>query len=603
MQSTKRKLLPQTGAVLVSLLFLQLLTATVTVGQSVPPEELAKKVDAYLTDLSPFGFSGAISLLKDGTVLLRKGYGESNESRHFPNTTRTLFDIGSLAKQFTAVSILILEGRGKLDLSATIGEYFDDVPADKKGITIEQLLTHTAGLDADFPFKPEYMEKYYEEVSRDEAVRRILESQLIDSPGSRFAYSNPGYILLAAIVEKVGGKPFNDFLQEELFRPAGMVSTGFWGNKLPVSDSSLIARGYDENGEQLDLTKLSPETWCDKGGGQIVSTVEDLEKWWAAIDERKLLSEKQTERMFTPNKGNYGFAWNILKRDGKTVIEHGGDYIGFGSQLAWYKDDGVVMIMLSNRTNNILGTRHVAGRIAGQMIMGATSHRMFRDSDFEFPPASEPITAEVKAQVVGTYQLSSGGMVTIRERNGRLEIGAVGQDAINAISHASDSTLTNRSILNRASQSVINGLIEGDTLALAKWLQPGKSVSDWFMSLRGWVIDFEKEHKYISAELIGTMPGGFPIGIQNTLMQLRGENAQDNFQFGWLDNRLVNLSGAPESAAVTWLNKKDGADSTLVGWNILTFTGFEIVYDTTAASSETIRIVNHGKELPATRIQ
>lgn len=603
MQLKERQLLPKTRAILVSLLLLQFLTATVAVGKSEPKDDLAKRVDDYLTTLSPFGFSGAVSLIKNGKVILRNGYGESDEKLHVPNSSRTVFDIGSLAKQFTAVAILILEGRGNLALSDKLDKYLDSVPADKRNITIEQLLTHTSGLDADFPFAPEFAERAYEVVGRDEAIRRILETQLIDTPGNSFAYSNQGYILLAAIVEKAGNKPFNDFLQEELFRPAGMASTGFWGDQLPRTDPNLIAKGYDENGEQLDLTTLSPETWSDKGGGHVVSTVEDLERWWSAINQRKFLSAKQTERMFTPNKGNYGFAWSILKRDGKTVIEHGGDYIGFGSQLAWYKDDGVVMIILSNRTNNILGTRHVAGRIAGQMIMGATRHWMFREGDFEFPPASEPIAAELKAQVAGTYQLSSGGLVTIREKNGRLEIGALGQDAINAISYASDSMLANRSLLNRAAQSVINGLIEKDSLPLAAWLPSGKSVNAWFTTLHGWVSDFEKRHKFISAEMIGTMPGGFPIGVQLTLMQLRGENAQDNFQFDWIDNRIQRLAGAPDLAARTWLNKKRGADSILVGWNILTFTGFEVAYESSAARSETIRIVNHGTEFAATRIQ
>lgn len=583
-------------------LLLVIYSAPPICGQKVPTDDLAKQVDTYLTNLNPFGFSGAVSLIKDGRVILRKGYGESNEEKHVPNSSQTVFDIGSLAKQFTAVSILILEGRKELAISDPIDKYLDSVPADKKAITIEQLLTHTSGLDSDFPFAPEYVEKYYEPVNREEAVGRILKTELIDSSGNSFSYSNQGYVLLAAIVEEVSRRPFNDFLVEELFEPAGMVTTGFLGSGLPKVDSSLIARGYDENGERLNLADLSPEAWSDKGGGQVVSTIEDLEKWWTAIRDRKFLSKAQTERMFTPLKGNYGFAWNILNRNGKTVIEHGGDYIGFGSQLAWYKDDGVVMIILSNRTNNILGTRHVAGRIAGQMIMGTADYRMFHDGDFEFPPPSEPVTPEFRLRVSGTYQLTSGGFMIIRERNGRLEVGAMGQDAINAISYAPDSVLNNRSVLNRAALSVINGLIDQDSSALTKWLQPGKSVERWFTDLRVWLEDFKTQNHYISAELVGTMPGGFPIGVHNTLMQLRGENAKDNFQFGWMDNKIVNLAGAPELAAVTWLNKGNNGSSTLTGWNILTFRGFEIACDDTANRVETLRINNHGKEFTATRV-
>jgi CubicO group peptidase (beta-lactamase class C family) len=571
-------------------------------GQPGSAGELAKRVDAYLTDLSPFGFSGAVSLIKDGRVVLRKGYGESDEGRHIPNTSRTVFDIGSLAKQFTAVAVLRLEGRKKLALTDPIDRYLPFVPADKKTVTIEQLLTHTSGLDADFPLGPEYAENYYEPVGREEAIRRILGTELVDRPGHGFSYSNQGYVLLAAIVEKVAGRPFNDVLKSEIFGPAGMRSTGFWGDGLPAVDRSLVAKGYDENGERLDPAGLSPDVWSDKGGGQVVSTVEDLEKWWAAVRDRKLLTKAQTERMFTPRQGTYGYAWNILKRNGRTVIEHGGDYLGFGSQLAWYRDDGAVMIILSNRTNHVLGTRHVAGRIAGQMIMGSPAFQMFHEGDFEFPPPSEPVEPGVRRRVSGTYRLASGGLVVIRERNARLEVGAVGQDAINAISLAPDADMKNRSLLNRAAQSVMNGLIDQDPAPLAKWLQPGKKADVWFADLRPWLSEFERRNGFVSAELVGTAPGGFPVGVQSTLMQLRGENAKDDFQIDWLDNGIVHLGAAPDLAAVTWLNKAKDGRPALVGWNILTFKGFEIGFDDPPAGVKRLRIIGHSKEFTATRI-
>ncbi len=222
---------------------------------------------------------------------------------------------------------------------------------------------------------------------------------------------------------------------------------------------------------------LSPDAWSDKGGGQVVSTVEDLEKWWTAIHDRKFLSEAQTERMFTPNKGNYGYAWNILNRNGKTVIEHGGDYIGFGSQLAWYKDDGVVMIILSNRTNNILGTRHVAGRIAGQMIMGTATYRMFHEGDFEFPPPSEPLTPELMLQVSGTYKLSLRRLCGHSRKKWSARRSVLwGRTLSMPFRMLPIRRCITGTSLNRAAQSVINGLIDQDSSALVKWLQPGKSV-------------------------------------------------------------------------------------------------------------------------------
>lgn len=135
---------------------------------------IGTQIDSYLTNLSEFGYSGVMLIVKDGEVILRRGYGMADEQRRIPNTPSTVFDIGSLAKTFTAAAVLTLEQQGKLKVTDRMAQYLPGVPEDKQNITLEQLLAHSAGMDRDFPLANPNG-PYYEEVGRDEAVQRILE--------------------------------------------------------------------------------------------------------------------------------------------------------------------------------------------------------------------------------------------------------------------------------------------------------------------------------------------------------------------------------------------------------------------------------------------
>ncbi len=164
---------------------------------------LGERIDTYLSRIAPFGFSGSALVADRGTMLLQEGYGLANRAQGIPNTADTIFSIGSITKQFTAAAIMKLEMRGYLRTSDSISEFFAAVPGDKAGITLHQVLTHTAGL-------LNYTGEDYEMAGRDETVLQILQSALTFPPGSDFGYSNAGYTLLAAVIEQVTRRSYEE---------------------------------------------------------------------------------------------------------------------------------------------------------------------------------------------------------------------------------------------------------------------------------------------------------------------------------------------------------------------------------------------------------
>ncbi len=231
-------------------------SATVAISQSAPqlrPREVvsgaaATRVDDYLSRLVRHGFSGAVLIAKDGQIVLKRAYGMANRETGLPYDVGMVSCIGSVTKQFTGAAIMKLEMQGKLSTSDPISKYLPGVPADKAGITIHHLLTHTAGFSGDLGGSDE------EPIARDALVAKVLAAPLVAKPGAQFEYSNEGFALAAAIVERVSGQGYEAFLRAQLFLPAGMTDTGYqtpaWPiERLPIGygmDGAAWGRTYQE---------------------------------------------------------------------------------------------------------------------------------------------------------------------------------------------------------------------------------------------------------------------------------------------------------------------------------------------------------------------
>ncbi len=305
--------------------------------------DLGAKLDRYLTES---GFEGVALVAKDGNVALMKGYGLADREKREPYAADTIVSIGSITKQFTAAAILKLEMEGKLKVEDPIARFFKDVPEDKRGITLHQLLTHTAALESDFAGD-------YETVGRDEYVQRILTSKLRGKPGAEHFYANSGYSLLAAIVEVASGQPYETYLREHLFLPAGMKETGY---RLPKWEARRVPAGYRDGkrwGTMLEKP-WAPDGpyWALRGNGGIESTLSDLWTWSRALDGDAVLSAAARGKLFTPyvKEGPgadsfYAYGWAIFTTpwNAKLVAHDGGNGV-FSADFRRYVDDRIVVI-------------------------------------------------------------------------------------------------------------------------------------------------------------------------------------------------------------------------------------------------------------------
>ena len=311
---------------------------------------VARRVDEYLTALVPQGYAGGVLVLNNGKRVIAKNYGMADAVKGIRNDINTVYNIGSITKQFTAAAILRLEEQGKLHTTDRVSRFFPNAPADKANITLHQLLTHSAGFDSDFSPSD------YEPTTRDEYVRRIFASRLRFEPGTGYFYANSGYSLLAAIVELVTKKEYEVALTELVLRPAGMTETGYTA---PHWAAARIAHGY-QNGKDWGtvaerITGPGKPYWALRGNGGLGTTLGDWEKWDAALRGHKLLTDSSMKKYTTGvvNEGprglsKYAYGWAEQKtRRGTRVIDHNG---GNGVYVAeWFRfvDEGISIFLTS----------------------------------------------------------------------------------------------------------------------------------------------------------------------------------------------------------------------------------------------------------------
>jgi CubicO group peptidase (beta-lactamase class C family) len=497
-------------------------------------ETPASRITAYLSRLESYGYSGVVMVARGDSVIVHRAYGLADQKRKIPMRTDHLFDMGSVTKQFTAAAIVALEEDGKLRVTDSIGKYFANLPADKRGITMHHLLTHTSGLAMDFGGD-------YERVTRDEVVRRSLASELRSPPGERHAYSNAGYSLLGAVVEIVSGQPLDSFMQERLFRRAGMTSSSYFPR-----DTQRVVRGY-RRGVDMEIAERAAATggemWNLIGNGGLHSTLADMHRWMRALEQDRLFSRAARDKMLRPHalhssdyRGtgslHYAYGWYVSKlTNGRTIVWHLGGNGTLNTAVRWHVDDGTLVLHASN-TSEFHDPTHPVPVI----------ERLLAGERVNFPPTVIALGSEELARYAGRYRLKDD-IITVEVKDGFLRLRGEGQSAFWFVTRSEwekDTVLD--AWLDRTAMLV-------EQSRTRQWEELRKSFGSQ-TTVQG-LADFEttfwrKRHgahgSYVRTRPIGTEPAGAPF-VARSIVAIDFERGTTVREYFWTKDGVVEDLG------------------------------------------------------------
>lgn len=555
------------------------------------PDSAAARVDRYLSRLEAFGLAGNVLLARGGDVLLARGYGladrggsasagaarnEGTREAAAPSrpwTAATVSTVGSITKQFTAAAVMKLVDRGRISVDDSIGRFFDDVPPDKRGITLHHLLTHTAGLGevgpGDFDF-----------LGREEIVRRAMATDLLSVPGTDYRYSNLGYSLLGAVVESVTGRGYERWLRENLLVPAGMYETGYL---LPEYEADRVAVGY-RNGDRWGtvtgrLSRSTGPSWVLRANGGVHSTLYDMLRWIRALGVLRLdgaaeaagrattgrpepiLSARSRERMFAPHADAgggawYGYGWGVdtTSRGTPTYRHDGGNGI-LHADLHLFPEEGLVTFMMTSD----------AGLRATQLLNQVD--RVYFGESVPMPPAVDAVEADPDAleSLAGRYRGDEGSALVVESAGTALVIHVEGQRALDRVWTGDRPGTVPYDTLNRRAATFVDAFVAGDFETMRSFMGPD-APEDPYAGFRARIL--ARIGPVRGVEVLGTVPAWFHGGSSEaTWVRLELERSTMVRRIHWsADGRVVGLGGQVYPAPITLRCAMTGPAS-CTGWH------------------------------------
>ena len=338
-----------------SILSVSLFTALVlaVAAHAVPDEPTTATVDEFVnSELRAQHIPGvALAVVRNGKIVKAAGYGMANVELSVPTKPESIFQTGSVGKQFTATAVMMLVEEGKVGLDDKISKYFPDSPPAWKDIAVRHLLTHTSGIPDYTSEKAGGAVNMRMDYTEEELVKKIAALPLDFPPGEKWSYSNSGYLILGVLIHHVSGEFYGDFLQHHVFQPLQMNSTRI------ISEADIVPNR--SAGYRLVKGELKNQEWVapslnTTADGALYTNVLDLAKWDAALYTERLLKKSSFDQMWTPVKLNsgktspYGFGWRVAEVNRHRLLEHGGAWQGFTMHISRYVEDKLTVIVMTN---------------------------------------------------------------------------------------------------------------------------------------------------------------------------------------------------------------------------------------------------------------
>jgi CubicO group peptidase (beta-lactamase class C family) len=554
------------AAILVALTAQTALTAPSRPAVRVAGEDAAAVAETrtYLERLEKLGFAGVVLVARGDTPLLAEGYGLADRERGLRWTPGTAASTGSITKQFTGAAILALEENGKLSVNDALAKYFDGVPSDKAAITLHQLLTHSSGL-SDPPDIGDYVP-----VPRDEFVRRVLALPLLFEPGRGYEYANANFSLLGAIIEKLSGLSYEEFIRERLFLPNGMYETGYI---LPQWGPGREAQGYVDGklwGTIMSRPMASDGPhWALRANGGIQTTAFDMMRWGRALLEGRVLSAASMDKLWSPyvdERGGtfYGYGWSIAKApDGTKIVTHNGSNGIFFADLAIVPDEDLVVYLMTN----VAAETRVANTLLRKIAM-----RIQAGEPLPAIPAIVDVAPAGLDAAVGTYRLpgKDGAFRLSVETGGRdgkpaLHIEADGERAFAILNSVGTAPAGRLEKLTGATRAIVASNMKGDFRPVFKAY--GGEVTLERLK-KGWaqaIGELEAEvGKVVGYEALGTARTD---DRDETVVRFYGEKGVIDWTYVWDSEQVGRLLGRSERGLAVKLRLYASGEREFFTWD------------------------------------
>jgi len=521
-----------------------LLSVLLLSAQAVLAQKKTTLIDQYFTKAIKDGFAGVALVAQKGQIIFAKGYGLANREKNIAHDQNSVFDIGSITKQFTGAAILKLEMEGKLKTSDLMSKYLPNVPAEMQKITLHHLLTHSAGLPGGIGLDEEL-------INAQAYLKRLYSEKLRESFGS-FAYSNAGYSLLAMIIEKISGMSYEKYLQQKLFKPAGMTQTGY---VLPKWKNENIVIGYKGKTRWGATHRKSQYhkgvTYHLRGNGGIMSTVLDMYKWYKAIKNNTVLSKTATKKYLAKHtlmqKGkHYGYGWVTEQKEGREITWHTGGNEYFMNYMGFYPDKDLMIFVACNTGKD----PNPYGQKMDEIMQG------------EF----KALDASLTNTYAGIYQLPNGQKFKVRlNANNQLTVPINRSDLYMTFAGTGKEDDKIAKDYNHKVQEMISALVKQDYAAY------GKIGSQYISSMNA--AEIEQQVKFFfngmikvigkpqAFKVLGSVSrrgGKYYLTASQITFVKAGKQTKMYFSCYWTGNTLVDLNRRTEEEMTKRFNHQEG---------------------------------------------